>query len=906
MSNSLKENNGKPNMARRYFIFFAVMVLSILYFFEYFIFLKKYLIAPEITSSGVGDNKYTYNLLAKGVLPAWAPEIDLGYPIIADPNITYWFHPINILFFFLPPHVAHNILTILAFALNYWFTFLFARANGISWSGSIVSALVFTYSAIMVAWTHQFAFTSGMIWLPLILYFIHQAFEKRNHRYYVLGGVVFGFQFFQTQVQLWSYTLLLATVYIIYQFISTTDFKRDNILPRLLFSIKGFALVLGVGLGISAVQFVPLLELSQYTGRMDTGTGLLSFQFASYLRLNLSDFVAFIFPDIYGAHFTPSFSGFNSEYFPERMGYIGMFPLILAFSAMLLSRKKGILFFTIIMYCSIFLAMSRDTPLYLLQYYLIPGFDNFRIPLRYLFFFAFSGAVLAGFAFDGITERKSPEEKPNASRLIDLSLYTIAILGILIYFINYSLHDFLLPIADIRTQIMQSNIAVLKSFLKSPLSHILSFRLYITCIQTVLLSPQLLTMLFFVNVAVFYMLWAKNRIKILTLSLLISGNILYILLAVFIYSDAFMDIDSYQNIIRPLVFVLAVWSVFKLFFKQTINKNHLGYLLLIIIVIDLVGYNKKYLLSIEGEYYKSIPNTLKFIKKDDSRFRTFPVMDEDYPKKYGIQPYSTKTETYYRKREAFFPSLLFGTELLYWEGSMRENSLSLKTLNDFHNAFDSEFVSAQIPDYAIKILSLLNVKYLIRTKEAQSDALELVYSDEYGVKIYENKEVMARTFFVSDYKVLGKDKILNYMKSKEFDPRKMILIEEEPIGILNNALGAPDSVSKNTPEITNYGNNKITINTYNTMDGFSVLSDSYYPGWNVYVDGHKSKIYRANYVMRAVFVPRGNHIVEFRYEPFSFKLGFAISLMTLGIALFYLYKSKHFLYNATAKIQQNG
>jgi hypothetical protein len=60
-----------------------------------------------------------------------------------------------------------------------------------------------------------------------------------------------------------------------------------------------------------------------------------------------------------------------------------------------------------------------------------------------------------------------------------------------------------------------------------------------------------------------------------------------------------------------------------------------------------------------------------------------------------------------------------------------------------------------------------------------------------------------------------------------------------------------------------------------------VLNDSFFPGWLARVDGVGAEIRRANYLSRAVFVPRGEHQVRFLYRPRSFYLGIAISLTSL-------------------------
>jgi hypothetical protein len=69
--------------------------------------------------------------------------------------------------------------------------------------------------------------------------------------------------------------------------------------------------------------------------------------------------------------------------------------------------------------------------------------------------------------------------------------------------------------------------------------------------------------------------------------------------------------------------------------------------------------------------------------------------------------------------------------------------------------------------------------------------------------------------------------------------------------------------------------------------GYVVLADSLYPGWNAYVDGQPAPIVPANYAFRGVFVPIGQHIVDFRYEPGSVQIGGLVSsLAWLTLMLF--------------------
>ena len=64
------------------------------------------------------------------------------------------------------------------------------------------------------------------------------------------------------------------------------------------------------------------------------------------------------------------------------------------------------------------------------------------------------------------------------------------------------------------------------------------------------------------------------------------------------------------------------------------------------------------------------------------------------------------------------------------------------------------------------------------------------------------------------------------------------------------------------------------------QDGFLVLSEKYYPGWKAYVDGKSEKIYKANSIMRAVYLWKGNHTIKFVFDPLAYKVGLWLSSIT--------------------------
>lgn len=96
-------------------------------------------------------------------------------------------------------------------------------------------------------------------------------------------------------------------------------------------------------------------------------------------------------------------------------------------------------------------------------------------------------------------------------------------------------------------------------------------------------------------------------------------------------------------------------------------------------------------------------------------------------------------------------------------------------------------------------------------------------------------------------------------------------------------------------QITSYQENTVTIHTQTNQPSFLVLLDNDYPGWNAYVDGNQTQVFRTDYTFRGIILPKGNHIVQFVYQPVSVSIGLWVSvltLLTLGCGFIWSLKSQ--------------
>lgn len=75
--------------------------------------------------------------------------------------------------------------------------------------------------------------------------------------------------------------------------------------------------------------------------------------------------------------------------------------------------------------------------------------------------------------------------------------------------------------------------------------------------------------------------------------------------------------------------------------------------------------------------------------------------------------------------------------------------------------------------------------------------------------------------------------------------------------------------SASTIRLVAYEPNELKYEVSTPNEGVVVFSEIYYPGWQAYIDGKETEHGRANYIFRAMKVPAGDHVIEFKFDPIS-------------------------------------
>jgi len=89
--------------------------------------------------------------------------------------------------------------------------------------------------------------------------------------------------------------------------------------------------------------------------------------------------------------------------------------------------------------------------------------------------------------------------------------------------------------------------------------------------------------------------------------------------------------------------------------------------------------------------------------------------------------------------------------------------------------------------------------------------------------------------------------------------------------------------------LTEYKPNYLKYNSTTTKEGIAIFSEIYYDkGWNAFIDGELKPHFRANYVLRGMQVPSGNHVIEFKFEPAAYLVSEKIALASSVVLLLLL------------------
>ena len=299
------------------------------------------------------------------------------------------------------------------------------------------------------------------------------------------------------------------------------------------------------------------------------------------------------------------------------------------------------------------------------------------------------------------------------------------------------------------------------------------------------------------------------------------------------------DMLRYDSI-RSLFFITLVFAGLWFYLKNKINKRLLFGLFSLIVLLDLGGVDKRYVNDdnfVDSDYFDRIfrPTALdQQILKDKSYYRVLNLTRS--PLNDGITSYFHKQLGGYHAAKP-------------------------RRIQDIFDFYLSKGIQPQI-------LNMYNVKYLI------------VPTDK-AAEVQQNPEANGNAWFVKSMK-------------KVSDANEEILalknLQTKDIAVLQNkyANRIPEIArdSSSYIKLLSYHPEKLIYKSQNKSDGLAVFSENYYPhGWKASIDGKPAKILKADYSLRALFIPAGKHTIVFEFVPKIVQVGGKISFISYIIFL---------------------
>jgi len=296
--------------------------------------------------------------------------------------------------------------------------------------------------------------------------------------------------------------------------------------------------------------------------------------------------------------------------------------------------------------------------------------------------------------------------------------------------------------------------------------------------------------------------------------------------------------DSLRSFIFVVLFSGTIW----LFLKEKIAKNILLIIFGVLVLFDLVNVDKRY---VDNDFFVSA-------RKVDKPFVASEI-DKEILKDKGI----------YRVAD-FTKNIMADGATSYFH----------KSIGGYHAAKPrryQELYDFHLEKNNIEVLNMLNTKYLIFEDGSQREAVQ------------QNFDANGNAWFVNSLKVVN-------TPNEEIIALDSINTKKEAVV---NSKQLSDDFSTSYPidstaiiELITYKANEIIYKSVTTKNQFAVFSEMYYKnGWNAYIDGELKPHYCVNYVLRGIEIPKGEHSIEFKFEPTVIKRGNTITLISYLLLL---------------------
>ena len=432
-------------MTKKLLVLGGFFVLAALWFWKE-LFLNYLFCFSDLTFYFYPYRHLMVEAVRRGVIPLWNPYLQLGFPFFATLQ-TGLLYPVSLLYYFLPFDRAFSWFLIVHFPLAAFFMYLLAREFKLSQAASFASGLTFAFSGYLLSVLHMPTTLEAVIWLPLAVLVWHRMTKSKiknpnneefNNKRILVG--IFGFRIldFMALALLLALmflggepTILYGTGWLLLGYLVYIKYRRWRELGWGLLALASAFVLAGL---LTAVQLLPFIELLQHSSRQ---AGI-SFAEAAGFSLRPRELVELVFPYFFALSKLPWVSMSW-----VKLPYLGAVPVGLVLFGLGLDRSRltRCLAWTLVFLVLIVLGSRSPLPVYYLLYKLVPGFNFFRYPVKFLFLIVFLLSLLTGRGIDRLSAGAARLKKIVLGLSVGLVL-SAAVFLIMVFYPNFTLKLF--------------------------------------------------------------------------------------------------------------------------------------------------------------------------------------------------------------------------------------------------------------------------------------------------------------------------------------------------------------------------------------------------------------------------------------------------------------------------------
>ena len=351
-----------------------------------------------------------------GIHGLWEPNIMLGNPWPANLN-GYWY-PLGWLR--LIPN-SFNAYMIAAYVLASVGTLGLVRALTGSWLAGCLGAVVYSLGGFMTSHSGHYNVVQPAAWTPWVMWSLARLQGGVTARWLCIAALSVAMCALAGQPQVIAYTLYLGLAYVLSMSVGSTAWKRN---------VPAAFVALLLGLALAAVAFLPASELARNSVRAD-----MSFNnFIGYSDKPAEIPIRLFFPYFLGVTPAPlyPYSRFDFDTYTELSCYAGIGSLVLAVLALVVMRRSKHVWFWGLAALVALIASTGDY-LHVGQFfYHLPLLGMFRAQGRHALEFTLAAAVLAGYGVASIEQGRARMSSVLASLSIVAALMGATLVGIVL------------------------------------------------------------------------------------------------------------------------------------------------------------------------------------------------------------------------------------------------------------------------------------------------------------------------------------------------------------------------------------------------------------------------------------------------------------------------------------------